>query len=100
MTSENLTNEQADRMLKAIMNPQPNNTTTAVILHDAEEKDFPASMPVLRMSRVGDQIHFSVCKETESATGYSYQHLHQMAFDITAFMNAVLAIVDDSSGNI
>ena len=100
MSTDKITDEQADRMLKAMFNPKPNNKTLAVIIHDAEEKDFPATMPVLRMSRVNNLIHFSVCKETESATGYAYEHIYQMAFDTETFMNSLLAIISDNQENV
>jgi hypothetical protein len=74
----------------------PNNTTSAVILHDAEERQFPATMPVLRMSLVDDQIHFSVAKEEDINGALVYTPLQQMAFDLMTFINAIDLIIGSS----
>lgn len=91
----NLSDEQAQRMLDAIMNPRPNNRTTSVVLHDAEEKDFPASMAVIRMSRSDDQIHIAVCKEEDINGAFTYTPIKELAFDAIKFSDAVQYLMTD-----
>lgn len=90
---DNISEKDAQRMLENIINPKPNNKTMAIILQDAEEKDFPASMPVMRMSVVGNQIHITVCKEEDVNGAFTYTPIHQMAFDLEAFAAAFSTLI-------
>lgn len=90
---DNITEDQAQRMLDNIMNPKSNNKTMAIILHDAEEKDFPASMPILRMSIVENQIHLTICKEEDVNGAFTYTPVQQMAFDLEAFASAFSTLI-------
>lgn len=92
-TMDKLTDEQAQRMLDAINNRNVNNKTMAIILHDAEEKDFPASMPVLRISIINNQIHLTVCKEEDVNGAFTYTPIQQMAFDLESFAAAFSTLI-------
>lgn len=91
---DNITEDQAQRMLENLISPKPNNKTMAIILHDAEEKDFPASMPILRMSIVENQIHLTICKEEDVNGAFTYTPVQQMAFDLEAFASAFSTLID------
>jgi hypothetical protein len=95
MSNDEITDQHAERMLKAIFNQKPNNKTAAVILHDCEEKDFPASMPVLRLAIVDDQIHMTIAKEEDKNGSYVYNTIQSMAFDLPTFLKALDTLLED-----
>lgn len=80
----------------SFLKKKPNNKTTVAILHDAEEKEFPAKMPVLRIALVEDQVHLTVSKEEDINGSFVYTPLHQMAVDLVSFLKAVNMILDEA----
>lgn len=94
-TIDGLTENQAQRMLDNIMNPQRNNKNTTVIIRDAEEKEIPAALPVIRMALINDQLHLTVCKEDERDGSFIQTPIQQLAVDVHGFLNALQTLVNN-----
>lgn len=73
---------------------KPNNRTAAVILHDCEEREFPAQMSVLRMAVVDDQIHLTISKEEDKDGSYIYTTEKSLAFDLDTFLRALDVLIE------